>query len=416
MKKLFISLIMIILPLVASAYDIEVKNADGVTIYYNYINDRKELMVTSGETKYTGNVVIPEEVSYMNRTRKVTIIDDYAFYGCTGLSTVTISNSVKSIGQRAFKGCSGLTTVTIGNSVKWIGESAFYGCSGLTTVTIGNGMTYIGDIAFKDCTALKKVIVHDIAAWCGIKFGSEINNPLGVGYSNPLFYANHLYSDENTEIKDLVIPNSVTSIGDNTFLGCTGLTSVTIGNSVTSIGVAAFIGCSGLTSVTIPNSVTSISQEAFMGCSGLTSITIPNSVTRIGHDSFNYCSSLSSVIIGSGVTIIGERAFIGADVTTVISLIENPFITQDYSSVKDAFSTNTFKNGTLFVPIGSGEKYKTAEGWKKFNNIVEGKPTKIESIHTDSDKETSIYNLKGNRLEKPTKGINIVNGKKVIFK
>ena len=206
------------------AHDIEVKNADGVTIYYNYINDGKELEVTfrgssydSYRNEYEYNVVIPEEVTYMNRTRKVTSIGDRAFRYCSSLYSVTISNSVTSIGIAAFYQCERLTSITIGNSVTSIGEHAFYVCSGL-----------------------KKVIVKDIAAWCGIKFGES--------YSYPLYYAHHLYSDENTEITNLVIPNSVTSIGSYAFDGCTGLTSVTIPNSVTSIGKSAFY-CENLATV-----------------------------------------------------------------------------------------------------------------------------------------------------------------------
>ena len=178
MKKQLLLLAMILLPLVASAHDIEVKNADGVTIYYNYINASKELAVTfrddrydSFSKEYQGNVAIPEEVTYMNRTRKVTSIGSSAFRECSGLTSVTIPNSVTSIGEYAFRNCYHLTSITFPNSVTSIGGSAFRNCYHLTSITFPNSVTSIGNNAFYDCSGIKKVIVKDIAAWCGIKFG-----------------------------------------------------------------------------------------------------------------------------------------------------------------------------------------------------------------------------------------------------
>ena len=140
MKKQVLFTILILLPLVTSAHDIEMANADGVTIYYNYTNDGTELEVTrsSDDYEYKGNVVIPEEVTYMNRTRKVTSIGGSAFCEFTGLTSVTIPNSVTSIGESAFYGCRSLTSITIPNSVTSIGNSAFYGCTGLKSLTVHN--------------------------------------------------------------------------------------------------------------------------------------------------------------------------------------------------------------------------------------------------------------------------------------
>ena len=222
--------------MVSSAYDIAVENADGVTIYYNYINEKNELAVTyqsSDYNSYSGSVVIPDEVTFMNRTRNVTTIGESAFQDCSGLTSVTIGNSVTSIGDRAFQGCSDLTSVTIPNSVTSIGELAFCGCSGLTSVTIPNSVTSVGGAAFRDCSGLTSVHISDLEAWCKIAFKY---------YSNPLIYAHHLYMN-GSEITNLVIPNSVTSIGNYVFYNCSGLTSITIPNSVTSIGEYAFNGC-----------------------------------------------------------------------------------------------------------------------------------------------------------------------------
>ena len=393
---------MILLPLVASAHDIEVKNADGVTIYYNYINDSTELEVAyrgssydEYSNEYQGNVAIPEEVTYMNRTRKVTSIGYAAFRNCSGLTSVTIPNSVTSIGSYAFEYCSGLTSVTIPNSVTSIGSYAFEYCSGLTSVTIPNSVTSIGDYAFRECSSLTSVTIPNSVTSIGQYAFSICSGLTSVTIGNSVTSIGDYAFIGCTGLTSITIPNSVTSIGDYAFYRCSGLTSVTIPNSVTSIGDYAFCDCKGLTSVTIPNSVTSIGSgafavcsgltsvtigsgvtsigyAAFKDCSGLTSVTIPNSVTRIEDNAFRDCSGLTSVTIGSGVTSIGNRAFDGVDIPTVISLIENPFTIKGKTSDYRTFTQNTFLNATLYVPKGTIDKYKATDGWKDFVFIEEG--------------------------------------------
>lgn len=184
---------------------------------------------------------------------------------------------------------------------------------------------------------------------------------------------------------------------------------------MTTIGNAAFAGCSVLTSITIPNSVTSIGDYTFYECSALTSVTIPSSVTRIGEYAFCLCWKLNSITIPNSVTSIGKNAFYEVSLSTIISQIENPFaIDGDISSPIGVFTVYTLNHATLYVPEGTIDKYKTTYGWRNFKNIVEGIPSGIKGILLDNDKDSPIYDINGRRLEDLQRGINIINGKKVV--
>ena len=324
--SLLLTLPMSMLGIKAFAHNIAVKNNDGVTIYYTYQNDKKELAVSyrgsdrdnfTGE--YTGNVVIPKSVTYQGTTYPVTSIGDGAFYKCANVTSVTIPNSVKSIGSNAFEECRKMASIIIPNSVTSIGDGAFVYCVKLTSITIPNFLTSIGNQLFHGCECLTSVI----------------------------------------------IPNSVTNIGYSAFQNCSGLTSVTIPNSVTTIGFTAFYGCSSLHKVTIPDGVTTIEKSTFKECSSLTSVTIPDGVKSIGNTAFQNCSCLTNVYIPNSVTSIGLSAFSGCSslLNVYCYALNVPSITSN------AFEDSNFKNATLHVRGSSIDNYKVAP-WISFKNIV----------------------------------------------
>ena len=361
MRKLYFLFFMAFLPLVVSAQAVEI---DGIYYNLNSSGDTKTAEVTQNSNKYSGDIVIPESVTYEEVTYSVTSIGYAAFQDCSGLTSITIPNGVTSIGNSAFYGCRGLTFVTIPNSVTTIGYWAFAECSGLTSVTIPNSVTSIGDAAFYGCSGLTSVTIPNSVTSIGIEAFRNCSVLTSVTISNSVTSIDNFAFSGCSSLTSLTIPNSVTSIGDWAFSGCSGLTSITIPNSVISIGPASFGGtawydnqpdgvvyaglcaykfkgqmpenttisikegtlgiadqafysCRGLKSINIPNSVTSIGNSAFSGCS-LPNVTIPNSVTSIGNSAFSSCSCLTFVTIGNSVTSIGESAFSGCSGLTSI--------------------------------------------------------------------------------------------------
>lgn len=431
MKRIFTTLLLAAITLFAcqtvSAYRFKV---DG--IYYDFGTVRGTAIVTLDYTysydykRYTGDVVIPSSVIYGTDTLIVTEIGNTAFQKCTTLSSVTIPNSVKKIGRRAFEGCTSLSSVEIPNSVTVIDELAFSDCTSLSSVTNSHGVTAIGKGAFSGCTSLSYVTIpngvtmiwDDVFKWC-------------------------------TSLSSVTIPNSVTKILGRAFEGCTSLSSVTIPNSVTDIGYSAFSGCTSLSTVVLSDSLSYIDAYAFRDCSQLTSINIPASVRSIEKSVFHGCNNLQKLIfedsnqtlrvfssyldtyasnlyptflyLGRTIDDIGlmnsdeiETLVFGKmyiskkhprmdKVKTIISKIEEPYDI-------DPFLDSTYINATLYVPKGTKALYESTDGWRQFFNIQEGDPTTgIVSAKDDVNKvEVSRYDIKGQRLNAPRKGINIV--------
>jgi hypothetical protein len=241
----------------------------------------------------------------------VTSIGPNAFFSCTSLTSVMIPNSVRIIGYEAFGKCISLTSVTIGNAVTSIEAYAFDSCTNLTSVTIPNSVRIIGDSVFIACTSLSAITVATLNSFYSSVDGVLFNKSQTLLIQWPPGKAG-----------SYTISNSVTSIEDLAFLGCTSLTNVTIPNSVTNLGWYAFAGCTSLTSITIPNNVTSIEPHAFSSCTSLTRITIPNSVTSIETYAFRSCISLTSVNFHGNAPSVDSSAFFNATNAIVYRLPE----------------------------------------------------------------------------------------------
>ena len=343
MKKLFLSTLLLALPLLASAYDAQI---DG--IYYRLNKLSKTALVTyqvydNGNYKsdYSGSVVIPEKFNYDGIEYTVTSIGTWAFQDCSGLMSITIPNSVTSIGGSAFKRCSGLTSVTIPNSLPSISGGVFEGCSSLTSVTIPNSVTSIGKFAFKECTSLTSVTipnsVTNIDAYAFLGCSSLLNVIIPNSVTS---IGNGAFAD-CSGLTSVTFPNSVNNIANHTFSGCSSLTNITIPNTVIAVGDGAFANCSSLTSVTIPNSVTTLGDYAFQGCSGLLNVIIPNSVTSIGISAFALCSSLTSVTIPDLITSIENSTFSSCESLTSVTI----------PNTVTSIGTNAFLNCTSLTSV-----------------------------------------------------------------
>ena len=240
----------------AMAYDFSY-TYQGKTLYYNITSDNTvEVTCYSNFINYnnyvSGDVVIPSSVTNNGTTYSVTSIGNYAFYYCSGLTSVTFPNSVTSIGNSAFYNCSSLTSITIPNSITSIGDSAFRSCSSLTTLNFN------------------AVNCNDFASGNGHQFYSCPLANINFGDSVQRIPAN--FAENKSDLISISIPDNITEIGNRAFQGCSGLIAVTIGNGVNNIYSNSFRGCTNLTYLTVGSGVETIEDLAFIDCNMLSHI------------------------------------------------------------------------------------------------------------------------------------------------
>ena len=281
--------------------------------------------------------------------RAVTTIGDDAFYefsqSVPKLSAISLPNTVISIDNRALAYCRALNNVTIPNSVTYIGDYAFAGCEALRNITIPDSVEFIGGYAFAYCSALINIAIPNSVKTIAEGTFEKCNSLTSVVIPNSVTYISRSAFEGCSNLTDIVIPNSVIYILNEAFQGCSNLTNVTLSNSITDISRYTFQNCKSLTNITIPDNVKWIRQSAFEGCISLTEITIPDKVSEIGSDVFKNCYVLNTIICKPTTPPTG-----GSDMFASIG-----------SSPK------------IYVPAGSGEAYKAAEGWSNYADIIEEK-------------------------------------------
>ena len=251
----------------------------------------------------------------------VTSIGTYAFMGRSKLASISIPESVTSIGVEAFNSCE-ISSITIPESVSSIGHGAFVSCRKLSSIDIPESITRIESETFYLCSSLSSI----------------------------------------------VIPTSVTSIGESAFYNCSSLASISIPESVVSIEKSAFYYCRALSSVTLPSLLTIIEDNTFYGCENLSSVSIPSSVSSIGKSAFYGCSSLFSITIPAHVSSLGKYSFYYCGNLSFVTMNSTiPPVGADYM-----FDNNS--NAPIYVPAGSVEEYKSAQYWRNYANRIQGLP------------------------------------------
>lgn len=389
-------------------------NAEEITIdgiNYNVITKGCVAEVIAGSTKYTGNISIPDKITYNGVIYDVTSIGYGAFRECTGVTGINLPVGITSIGNSAFEGCRDVVMVelpegleTIGEwafhnctalsfikfpeSIAVIGSGAFYGCSVLNNFKLPGSITTIGSSAFYGCTSITNITIPDgIKEICSNTFAG-CTNLITVEIPNSVTSIDSYAFSHNPALTEIEIPNSVTKIGDYAFAKCTGLERIEIPVSVTKIGNGIFSACTALASVAMSNNITSIPKESFRDCTALENITMPN-ITGIGESAFIRCTSLQSIELPNSLEYINKQAFYGCTELKIVTIGNGTkyiysaafanceklsdvycLATAAPSAYDNTFSGSYPEYITLHIPYESVSAYRETTPWNNFGSIV----------------------------------------------
>lgn len=264
--------------------------------------------IKAANAAYSGDLIIPESVTYQGKKLAVTTIDEYAFYYAVNVTSVAIEAPITAIGKYAFDDCSALTSVTLPATLQTIGQYGFAYCKALPSITLPEGITELGERCFFQCSALDGVTLpqsltalpDNCFAYCTSLSSLVIGNQV-TSLGTTMF-------QNCTSLTEVTLPEGLTKLPSYTFSKCTALESITLPSGVTAIGQSAFSGCSKL-NFTIPDNIVTIESGAFENCTAFTEVTFPEAVTVIPNSVLSGCSNLTSVSFGSKVSSIGTYAF-----------------------------------------------------------------------------------------------------------
>ncbi len=356
--KLCMVMAMLCLFISASAYDLEVEG-----IYYNIFAASKTAKVTYGEEPYSGNITIPESISYNGHNLSVVAIDEAAFKDCSTLKSINLPNTITTIGDEAFSGCSSLKSINLPDVITSLGSSSFANCFSLTTINLPNSLKNLASDVFAGCTSLMSI----------------------------------------------EFPPNLTSIGDRAFSGCSSLVSIDLPSNLTTIEDGAFQGCSSLTSIELPSSLTSIGKiwGPFEDCTSLLEIVLPDNVTYVPQNAFANCSSLKEIYLSRQPTDIRGNSLSGCTSLVKIGNMNSALYFEpsifwscerlnelvvgeglsgfpfEYHYTNSGMYEGSYSESTLDSQIS----YKSYGGGSKYNNYLQNLK---RIIIEDSDEDFSI--------------------------